>query len=88
MTSHARALLIISRNPDTRVRGVAAPAGITEGSAQRIVADLDAAGYLAHGRIGRHNDYRVSRQAAPPPDEQGVEVGALLELVTKFGTGA
>ncbi|WP_367281757.1 helix-turn-helix transcriptional regulator [Ilumatobacter sp.] len=89
LTSHARVLLIISQNPDTRSRDIAALAGITERSTQRIVADLEAAGYLSHERIGRRNHYRVSRRAPlRHPHEQGVEIGALLELFTELGTGA
>ena len=89
LTSHARVLVIISQNPESRVRDIAELAGITERSAQRIVADLEAAGYLSHERIGRRNHYRV-RRGAPlrHPHEQGVEIGALLELFTKLGTGA
>lgn len=89
LTSHARVLLIISQNPDTRLRDIAALAGITERSTQRIVADLKTAGYLSHERIGRRNHYRVSRDAPlRHPHEQGVEIGALLELFTELGTGA
>jgi hypothetical protein len=89
LTSHARVLLIIAQNPDTRVRDTATLAGITERSAQRIVADLKAAGYLSHERIGRRNHYRVSRDAPlRHPHEQGVEIGALLELFTELGTDA
>ena len=89
LTSHARVLLIISQNPHSRVRDIAALADITERSAQRIVADLEAAGYLSHERIGRRNHYRV-RRGVPlrHPHEQGVDIGALLELFTKLDTGA
>ena len=89
MTSHARVLLIISQNPDRRVRDIAALANITERSAQRIVADLEAAGYLSHERIGRRNHYRVSREARlRHPHEEGVEIGTLLELFTNLSTNA
>lgn len=82
-------LLIISQNPDSRVRDIAALASITERSAQRIVADLEAAGYLSHERVGRRNHYRVSRRTPlRHPHERGVEVGELLELFTKLGSGA
>ena len=88
LTSHARVLLIISQNPDTRVRDIAVLAGITERSAQRLVADLETAGYLKHERIGRRNHYRVSRDAPlRHPHEQGVEMGALLELFPRLGCG-
>ena len=89
LTNHARVLLIISQNPESRVRDIGRLADITERSAQRIVADLKAAGYLSHERIGRRNHYRVSRGAPlRHPHEQGVEVGALLELFTELDSGA
>ena len=88
LTSHARVLLIISRNPEIRVRDIAALADITERSAQRIVADLEAGEYLRHERIGRRNLYSVSAEAPfRHPHEQGMEIGALLDLFTKLGTG-
>ena len=87
LTSHARVLLIISQNPDIRARDIASIAGITERSTQRIVADLEAAGYLSHERIGRRNHYRVSREAPlRHPHERNVEIGALLELSAKLGS--
>jgi len=89
LTSHARVLLIISQNPDIRARDIASLAGITERSTQRIVADLEAAGYLGHERIGRRNHYRVSREAPlRHPHERNVEIGALLELFARLGTGS
>ena len=89
LTSHARVLLIISQNPDIRARDIASRAGITERSTQRIVADLEAAGYLSRERIGRRNHYRVSREAPlRHPHERNVEIGALLELFAQLGTGS
>ena len=87
LTSHARVLLIISKHPDIRARDVAEMAGITERSTQRIVADLESAGYLSHEKVGRRNHYRVNRQAhLRHPHEQDVEVGALLELLGQLVT--
>ena len=40
LTSHGRVLLLIAQNPDMRLRDIAEQAGITERSAQAIVADL------------------------------------------------
>jgi DNA-binding MarR family transcriptional regulator len=87
LTSHARVLLIISQNPDLRTRDISSMAGITERSTQRIVADLEAAGYLSHEKVGRRNHYRV-RQKAPlrHPHERNVEVGALLDFFAQLGT--
>jgi DNA-binding MarR family transcriptional regulator len=44
LTSHARVLLCIARDPGVRLRDLAASLGITERSAHGIVTDLAAAG--------------------------------------------
>jgi DNA-binding MarR family transcriptional regulator len=81
LTNHARVLVTISQNPDIRVRDVAVRTGITERSTQRIVAELEEAGYLSHERVGRRNHYQVSATATfRHPLEQDVEIGLLLHL--------
>lgn len=81
LTSHARVLILISKNPDIRVRDVAGMADITERSTQRIVAELEAAGYLTHEKIGRRNHYKVSTTAPlRHPHEQDMEIGNLLDM--------
>ncbi len=89
LTSHARVLIIISRNPSIRVRDIAGIAGLTERSTQRIVADLETAGYLCHERIGRRNHYAIrTSETLRHPHEQGVEIGLLLELFSNTSSGA
>ena len=44
LSNHAQALLCIARDPEVRIRDIAQVVGITERAAQRIVADLIAAG--------------------------------------------
>jgi len=41
------------------MREVAAEAGITERAAQRVVAELEAAGYLTRHRLGNRNFYEL-----------------------------
>lgn len=59
ITSHARVLLAIARNPELRVEEIAMEAGITERSVYRIIADLVEAGYLRRSRTGTRNQYEV-----------------------------
>ncbi len=47
LTSHARLLLRIARDPGARLRDIAAGPGSTERSAYGIVTDLTTAGYVA-----------------------------------------
>jgi DNA-binding MarR family transcriptional regulator len=59
LSNHAHTLLVIARDPEVRLRDVADLVGITERAVQRIVADLEAAGYLSRERTGRRNRYRL-----------------------------
>jgi hypothetical protein len=83
LTTHARVLVQIARDPEVRVRDLAAACDMTERSIQIIVADLERAGYLSHTRVGRRNRYTVhADQAFRHQTHSGYEVGPLLELFT------
>jgi predicted ArsR family transcriptional regulator len=59
LTNHALVLISIARDPDLRIRDIAAIVGITERAAQQIIRDLEEAGYLSVTKAGRRNTYRV-----------------------------
>jgi MarR family len=59
LTNHARVLVEIARDPNNRLRDIAAGISITERAAQAIVNDLEEAGYIARTRVGRRNHYSV-----------------------------
>lgn len=81
LTNHARILILIAETSGIRLRDLADQVGITERAAQRIVAELEAAGYLTHEKIGRRNQYHLRLDAhLRHPLEEDVEVGRLLEL--------
>lgn len=83
LTNHAHVLLTISRDQGIRLRDVAERVGITERAAQRIVAELEAEGYLTRRREGRRNVYEV--QATLPmrhPLEHSHEIGELLRVLS------
>jgi predicted ArsR family transcriptional regulator len=83
LTNHAHVLLCIAQDPGTRLRDVAARVGITERAAQRIVGDLEAAGYLERRRVGRRNHYEIHREhRLRHPVEDEVAIGALLEVLS------
>lgn len=84
LTNHSHVLLCIADDPDVRLRDVALKVGITERAAQRIVAELEAAGYLSHQRVGRRNHYEVhTNLPLRHPLEDHLEIGALLRVLTK-----
>ena len=91
VTSHTQVLLCIARNPEIRIRDVAALTGITERAAQRIIADLVEAGFVERTRVGRRNQYvvRTDRKMRHPL-QQEYEIGELLELLfdRRESTGA
>ena len=86
LTGHGHVLVEIARNPQARMRDISAVVGLTERTVQAIVADLEAAGYLTRGRIGRRNLYTVNpdslfRHSA----QEGLRVGPLLDLLAAAG---
>jgi DNA-binding IclR family transcriptional regulator len=83
LTSHARVLLAIARDPGVRLRDIAATAGITERSAYAIVTDLTRAGYVAKHKDGRRNRYQIQAHLPlPGPASQQPTIGELLDLLT------
>ena len=82
LTNHAHVLLCIAREPEVRMRDVAHLVGITERAVQRIVADLEEAGYIERIRNGRRNHYEV-RADLPlrHPIERHERVSSLIALV-------
>ncbi len=84
LTNHAHVLLCIARDPEARIRDLALAVGITERAVQRILADLEAAGYVSHEREGRRNRYEV-RAELPlrHPLESDRSVDALLALIDR-----
>ena len=62
-----------------RLREIAASIGITERAAQRIVAELVAAGYLERTRDGRRNQYTLHPELPlRHPLEHPRQIGELL----------
>ena len=65
------------------MRDVATTVGVTERAVQRIVRELEEAGYLQREREGRRNRY-VLRESMPlrHPIERHCAVSTLLKIVT------
>jgi DNA-binding MarR family transcriptional regulator len=82
VTNHARVLACLARDPEVRLRDVAATIGITERATQRIIADLVTAGYVDRERSGRRNRYTVNRERTlRHVTEKGTEIGDLLDVL-------
>jgi hypothetical protein len=88
LTSHARVLLCIARDPGVRLRDVAASLGITERSAHSIVADLTAGGYIVKQKHGRRNRYRIQAHLPlPEPASREPAIGDVLAILVGDGAG-
>lgn len=83
LTNQARVLLFISRNPASTARRIAQAVGITERATQRLIRDLDEAGYITRKRVGRHNEYVVHGDRPVSGEVIGdVPVSALIDCLT------
>ncbi|MFO8026729.1 MAG: winged helix-turn-helix domain-containing protein [Opitutales bacterium] len=81
-TNHAHVLICLARNGQQPLREVALSVGITERAVQRIVAELEEAGYLERERVGRQNCYVIHTEGRlRHPLEAHRTIGNLLDLV-------
>jgi DNA-binding MarR family transcriptional regulator len=79
VSSHALALLHVSRAPSSSAREVADAIGVAQRQAQRLLADLVEEGYVRKTREGRRNRYElVEGTTLRHPLIDDVEVRALL----------
>lgn len=79
LTNHAHVLICIAQDPGIRIQDIASRVGITLRTAQTIVADLVAEGYVTRTRVGRRNRYEVHPELPlRHPLEQQHPVGQLL----------
>lgn len=83
LTNHTHVMLAIKRSPELRQREIAAMVGITEGAVQRILGELEDAGYLRRERVGRRNRYEVADdELLRHPLEDEHTIGELLQLLS------
>ncbi|MFP4157417.1 MAG: helix-turn-helix transcriptional regulator [Opitutales bacterium] len=86
-TNHAHVLICLSRNAAQPLREVALLVGITERAVQRIVAELEEAGYLERKRVGRQNHYAIHTEGKLRHRlESHRTIGDLLEVVVPRAT--
>jgi len=84
LTNHAHVMILLSQHPQMVLREVAVHVGITERAVQRIIADLEAAGYIEVEKVGRQNRYRIlETRALRHPIEAHHTIGDLLEMVVR-----
>jgi hypothetical protein len=83
-SNYGHVLVCLARNREVRLRDVALEVGITERAVQKIVRDLQNAGYLTVSKQGRCNRYQINkRKTLRHGLESQCTVGKLLALVAK-----
>lgn len=84
LSNHAYVLLCIARQPTIRLSELAERVRITRRAVQRIIHDLEEAGYLTREREGRRNRYEVHMDLPlRRPLGASCSVGEMLELILK-----
>ncbi len=82
LTNHAHVMVALSRDPDLRQRDLSYVVGITPGAVQRILDDLENAGYLRREKVGRRNHYEIIDDTPlRHPLEGNHTVGELLDML-------
>jgi len=72
----------LSRDSSLVLREVAWQIGITERAVQRILADLEAEGFIEREKIGRKNHYHIlTKQHLRHPVESHRTIGDLITLI-------
>ena len=81
LSNHGHVLIHLSRYPDSLMREIADEVGITERSAQAILADLQEAGYVKVAKNGRRNSYKINRSRKfRHPSEASESIGSLVSI--------
>ena len=81
-SNHGHVLICLAGNSNQPLREVALAVGITERAVQRIVADLEEAGYLTRERSGRRNSYTLNTEKKLRHSlEKGHSIGEILDVL-------
>ncbi len=82
ITNHGAVLAIIAQQEQVTAREIAHLLNIADRTVQRIIRDLEVAGYITKCREGRANRYRVHEQIPLRREERrDLLVGDLLRLL-------
>jgi predicted ArsR family transcriptional regulator len=60
LTNHAVVLVYLAKHPQITARELASSIGITERAIRKIIADLEAEGYISKAREGRGVRYSIN----------------------------
>jgi DNA-binding IscR family transcriptional regulator len=63
LSHHAHVMLLLDKNPDSKIEELALNLGVTSRYTVSILNDLTEGGYLRKEKIGRRNHYLINREA-------------------------
>ena len=87
LSNHAHVLLCLAKDPEVRLRDMAVMVGITERAVNRIISELEDAGYVSRSKIGRRNHYEIeSDMRLRHPLEAHSSIRILLAIVLSTPT--
>ena len=82
LTKHALVLSLIAKQPRITARELATAIGTTERAVRRVIADLNASGYISKKRVGRGVRYRVNPDLPLHHEtHQEIAIGDFLEAL-------
>jgi DNA-binding transcriptional ArsR family regulator len=82
LSNHGAVLVLVVTQPQITATEIGAQLGITERPVRRIIAELEAAGYIRRAREGRTNRYEVNPTLPlPGPVLRDLAVGDLIDIL-------
>ncbi|MFB3886590.1 MAG: helix-turn-helix transcriptional regulator [Thermodesulfobacteriota bacterium] len=82
LTNHALVLIFLNNHSKITGHELASLIGITERAVRRVIADLEAEGYIEKQKEGRRVRYTINhRLRFRHPAQRDKEIGILLEAV-------
>jgi predicted ArsR family transcriptional regulator len=83
ITNHGAVLALLATHGQITARQIAIELDITTRTVRRIIADLEAEGYITITKEGRRNRYQVNHtQPLRRDDQRAVMVGKLLNVLS------
>lgn len=83
LSNYAHVILYLYQHSNCTLRTVSQEVGITERAVQKIVADLEADGFLEKKKEGRKNTYKIhTDKFLRHPIEKHRTLGKLIELMS------
>ena len=82
LSNHGRVFVYIARNPKSTTEAISREVGLTQRGVQKIITELETAGYIARHKEGRCNEYVIHPELPMRHHlERDHAVGDLLQVL-------